>query len=164
MTTTAVKTPAVGPILAVDLGKYKCVACVYHAADDYTVQALDTSTAEVERLIRRTRPAVVVIEACCLAGWVHDRCREWGVKCKVANTGAEAWKDKHAKRKADRDDALRLAQLEALGQSPEVVVPAKPVREWRARAGLVGPGRFFGGRPARRPLRHPGNGSPPAPE
>jgi transposase len=131
MTTTAVTTAA-GPILALDLGKYKCVACAYHAADRYTFHAIDTSPAEVERLIRRTRPAVVVIEACSLAGWVHDRCAELGVPCRVANTGAEAWKYKHAKRKTDRDDALRLAQLYALGQLPEVVVPAKAVREWRA--------------------------------
>ena len=75
---------------------------------------------------------MVVIEACSLAGWVHDLCAELGVPCQVANTAAEAWKYKHAKRKTDRDDALRLAQLEALGQLPEVVVPAKPVREWRA--------------------------------
>src|SRR5581483_12259565 len=32
----------------------------------------------------------------------------------------------------DRDDALRLAQLQALRQLPAVVVPPKPVREWRA--------------------------------
>jgi transposase len=133
MTTTAAKTTsAAGPILAIDLGKYKCVACVYHAADRFTFHAIDTSLTEVERLIRRTRPAVVVFEACTLAGWVHDLCGEIGVRCKVANTGAEAWKYKHAKRKTDRDDAVRLAQLEALGQLPEVVVPAKPVREWRA--------------------------------
>ena len=131
MTTTAVTTAA-GPILAVDLGKYKCVACVYHAADRHTFHALDTSLAEVERLVRRARPAVVVIEACSLAGWVHDLCGRLGVRCAVANTGAEAWKYKHAKRKTDRDDALRLAQLYALGQLPEVVVPAKAVREWRA--------------------------------
>jgi transposase len=49
----------------------------------------------------------------------------------VANTASEAWKFKHTKRKTDRDDALRLAQLEALGQLPEVVTPAKSVREWR---------------------------------
>jgi len=54
------------------------------------------------------------------------------IPCRVANTAAEAWKYKHAKRKTDRDDALRLAQLEALGQLPAVVVPAKRVREWRA--------------------------------
>jgi transposase len=131
MTTTAVTTAA-GPILAIDLGKYKCLACIYRSATDHTFRAIDTSRAEVERLLRRTRPAVVVVEACSLAGWVHDLCAELGVPCRVANTGAEAWKYKHAKRKTDRDDALRLAQLYALGQLPEVVVPAKAVREWRA--------------------------------
>jgi transposase len=76
---------------------------------------------------------VVVIAACTPAGWVHDLCAELGVRCKVANTAAEGWKYKHAKRKTDRDDALRRAQLEALGQLPEVVTPDTPVREWRAR-------------------------------
>jgi transposase len=132
MTTTAVTTAA-GPILAIDLGKYKCVAGAY---DQVSAQArfttIDTSRPELERLIRRTRPAVVVIEACSLAGWVHDLCGEIGVPCRVANTGAEAWKYQHTKRKTDRDDALRLAQLYALGQLPEVVTPPKAVREWRA--------------------------------
>jgi transposase len=120
-------------ILAIDLGKYKCVACAYDratAAAEYLT--VTTSRAEVERLIRRAAPAVVVFEACSLAGWVHDLCGELGVPCKVANTAAEAWKYKHAKRKTDRDDARRLAQLEALGQLPVVVVPEKRVREWRA--------------------------------
>jgi transposase len=120
-------------ILAIDLGKYKCVACAYRPATataDY--RAIPTSRAEVQRLIHTARPAAVVIEACSLAGWVHDLCGELGIPCKVANTGAEAWKYKHVKRKTDRDDALRLAQLYALGQLPEVVVPVKPVREWRA--------------------------------
>jgi transposase len=122
------------PILAIDLGKYKCVSCAYDratAAAEY--RTVTTSRTEVERLIRATRPAVVVIEACTLAGWVHDLCGELGVPCRVANTAAEAWKYKHAERKTDRDDALRLAQLEALGQLPTVVVPQKRVREWRAR-------------------------------
>jgi transposase len=130
-------------ILAIDLGKYKCVACAYHratAAADF--RTVTTSRAEVERLIRTARPTVVVIEACTLAGWVHDLCGDLGVRCQVANTAAEAWKYKHTKRKTDRDDALRLAQLEALGQLPTVAVPAKRVREWRAliahRQALVG--------------------------
>lgn len=131
------------PILAVDLGKYKSVACAYDratAAAEY--KTVPTSRAELERLIRATGPAVVVIEACTPAGWVHDLCRELGVPCRVAHTGGEAWKYKHAKRKTDRDDALRLAQLHALGQLPAVVVPEKRVREWRAliahRQALVG--------------------------
>lgn len=120
-------------ILAIDLGKYKSVACAYRrdtAAAEF--RTATTSRAEVERLIRSARPAVVVIEACTLAGWVRDLCGQLGVPCKVANTAAEGWKYKHTKRKTDRDDALRLAQLEALGQLPEVVVPDKRVREWRA--------------------------------
>ena len=120
-------------ILAIDLGKYKCVACVYHratAAADFRTGT--TSKPKVERLIRAARPTVVVIEACTLAGWVHDLCGELRIPCQVANTAAEAWKDKHAKRKTDRDDALRLAQLEALGQLPTVAVPEKRVREWWA--------------------------------
>jgi len=120
-------------ILAIDLGKYKCVACAYDRATTAAeFRTVTTSRAEVERLIRDSRPAVVVIEACTLAGWVHDLCDEIGVPCEVANTASEAWRYKHAKRKTDRDDALRLAQLEALGQIPAVVVPAKAVREWRA--------------------------------
>jgi transposase len=121
------------PILAIDLGKYKSVACTHArdtAAADY--RTVTTSRAELERLIRSARPGVVVIEACTPAGWVHDLCRDLGVPCKVANTAAEAWKYKHAKRKTDRDDARRLAQLEALGQVPVVVVPDRLVREWRA--------------------------------
>jgi hypothetical protein len=79
-------------ILAIDLGKYKSVSCTYDkvtAAAEY--RTITTSRVEVERLIRTTGPAVVVIEACTPAGWVHDLCREVGVRVTVANTAAEAW-------------------------------------------------------------------------
>jgi transposase len=126
-------TPAAGPILALDLGKYKSVACLYDPATaGARFDTLTTGRAELTRLIQRHRPARVAIEACALAGWVHDLCGELGVPCQVANTASEAWKFKHARRKTDRDDALRLAQLAALGQLPEVATPPKPVREWRA--------------------------------
>jgi transposase len=136
-------TAATSAILALDLGKYKSVACLYDPqGGEASFQTLTTSRAELARLLERHRPAVVVIEACTLAGWVHDLCTRRGVACKVANTASEAWKFKHAKRKTDRDDALRLAQLEALGQLPAVVIPDKATREWRAliayRQGLVG--------------------------
>jgi transposase len=141
--TTATATTTTTTILALDLGKYKSVACLYDgdpaAARFYTVT---TCRAELARLIDRHRPAVVAIEACALAGWVHDLCAERGVACRVANTASEAWKFKHAKRKTDKDDAPRLAQLEALGQLPAVTIPPKQTREWRGliayRQGLVG--------------------------
>jgi transposase len=60
----------------------------------------------------------------------------------VANTAAESWKFKHLKRKTDRDDALRLAELEAIGQLPTVTLPDPPTRQRRrlitARQELVG--------------------------
>jgi transposase len=126
-------TPTACPILALDLGKYKTVACLY-AGDPAAARfvTLDTTRAELGRLLARHRPGVVVIEACALAGWVHDLCAEAGVPCAVANTASEAWKFKHAKRKTDRDDALRLAQLQALGQLPTVAVPPPATRQWRA--------------------------------
>jgi transposase len=123
----------VGPILAIDLGKYKSVACVYDRdSGEVVFRSVPSSREEFQRLIERSGPSVVVIEACTLAGWVHDLCVQLGVPCRVANTASEAWKFKHSKRKTDRDDALRLAELAALGQLPTVTIPPKPVRERRA--------------------------------
>ena len=97
-------------ILAIDLGKYKSVSCVYdQATGEVRFTTIDTSRAELRRLLDKEAAAVVVIEACLLAGWVHDLCAELGVRCLVANTASEAWKFKHLKRKTDKDDALRLA-------------------------------------------------------
>jgi transposase len=136
-------TNAARTILALDLGKYKSVACAYDPASTRTrFGTLTTSREQLRKLFARARPAAVVIEACLLAGWVHDLCHELGLACHVANTASEAWKFKHAKRKTDKDDALRLAQLFALGQLPTVTVPPPATRQWRAliagRQALVG--------------------------
>ena len=119
-------------ILAIDLGKYKSVACIYRSADDQQFTTISTSRAELSRLVAKHRPAVILIEACLLCGWVRDLCIELGVECLVANTTSEAWKFKHLKRKTDRDDALRLAEVYLLGKFPTVTIPAKEVREQRA--------------------------------
>jgi transposase len=124
--------PTTGTILAIDLGKYKSVAGTYTGDRSLISYAtLTTSRTELIRLFQRTRPAVVLIEACALAGWVYDLCAELGIRCLVANTAAEAWKFKHTKRKTDKDDARRLVELYLLGQFPEVAIPPKQTREWR---------------------------------
>jgi len=130
-------------ILAIDLGKYKSVACIHNqATGEVCFTSFETSRSELRRLIGKEQPMVVVIEACLLAGWVHDLCGELGVRCLVANTASEAWKFKHLKRKTDKDDALRLAQLYLLGQLPTVTLPPATVRQWRSliatRQNLVG--------------------------
>jgi transposase len=136
-------TASTNIILAIDLGKYKSVACVHdQATGEICFTTFETTRAELRRLIDKHQPAVVIIEACLLAGWVHDLCGELGVRCLVANTASEAWKFKHLKRKTDKDDALRLAQLYLLGQLPTVTLPPTTVRQWRSliatRQGLVG--------------------------
>ncbi len=122
-----------GTILALDLGKYKSVCCLYAGSPDQPrFDSFPTDRAHLGRLLERYRPSVVVLEACLLAGWVHDLCAARGLVCLVANTASEAWKFKHLKRKTDKDDALRLAQLYALGQLPTVVLPPPTTRQWRA--------------------------------
>jgi transposase len=120
-------------ILAVDLGKYKSVACNYVTTTGTARFAtVVTHVLELDRLLRQESPDLVVIETCSIAGWVHDLCCQRGVKCQVANPSSEAWKWKNVKRKTDRDDALKLAQLAALEQLPTVHVPAPEARQRRA--------------------------------
>src|ERR1043166_9682024 len=111
-TTTIIATKRT-TTLALGLGKYKSVACADDTATaEVRFTTIETTHEELRRLIMREQPRVVVIEACAQSGWVHDFCVRLGVPCKIANTAAEAWKFKHVKRKTDKDDALRLAELE----------------------------------------------------
>jgi transposase len=85
---------------------------------------------------------LVVIEACMLSGWVVDLCRTLQIEVIVANVAENAWKWKQVKRKTDRDDALKLAKLAALGQITAVHTPRSDVRQQRTlikhRKALVG--------------------------
>src|SRR4051794_39752471 len=58
MTTTA-KGNAADTILAIDLGKYKSVACIYRSADDHRFTTFPTGRAELTRLIEKHRPDVI---------------------------------------------------------------------------------------------------------
>src|SRR5262245_61013268 len=131
-TTTTSAATATDTILAIDLGKYKSVACLDRPGHNSRFTTLPTSRRELTTLLERYRPTVVLIEACLLAGWVRDLCVEYGVRCLVANTTGEAWKFKHLKRKTDRDDALRLVEIYRFGKFPAVALPDKEVREKRA--------------------------------
>jgi transposase len=96
---TTLKTASTTIILAIDLGKYKSVVCVHdEASGEFRFTSFETTRHEMQRLLTKERPAVVIIEACLLAGWVHDLCAELGIRCLVANTASEAWKFKHLKR------------------------------------------------------------------
>jgi transposase len=119
-------------ILAIDLGKFKSVACVYEPVGDaHRFETIVTSPASVHDLLVETVPTRVVIEACSIAGWVSDIARTLGIELEVANANSEPWKWQRVKRKTDRDDALKLAKLSAMKQLPTVHMPEPAVRQWK---------------------------------
>jgi transposase len=124
-------------ILAVDLGKFNSVLCWYdpgpRSAKFLTVK---TTPDELRGELSRQPVAAVVFEACSQAGWFHDLCEELGLDALVASTTGAAWQWKHVKRKTDRDDALKLARLAAVGEIDRVRVPARTARQWKSLIGL----------------------------
>jgi transposase len=120
-------------ILALDLGKYKSVGCAYEdASGEHRFKASGTTAAGLTQLVREVKPDRVVIEVCNIAGWVCDLLHELGVEVQVANTSEDAWRWRKVKRKNDRADALKLAQLSAVKQLRTVHIPQIEVRQWRA--------------------------------
>lgn len=97
-------------ILAIDLGKFNSVPCAFDPdTREVSLRAAKTAPTVLRAELRRQPVVIVVIEACSPAGWVHDLCEELQLPCLVANTSGVAWQWKDVKRKADRDDALKLA-------------------------------------------------------
>lgn len=120
-------------ILALDLGNFKSVACLYETETtkaEYTT--IVSSKEAVRELVLRHKPDRVVIEICPLAGWVSDVVREQGVELQVAGTNEQRSRWRNVKRKSDRRDALKLAQKSALTELKLVHVPENGVRQWRA--------------------------------
>jgi len=120
-------------ILALDLGKYKTVGCVYESASGkHHFKTSFTTPSALAQLVREVKPERVVIEVCNIAGWVCDLLRELVVQVQVANTSDDAWRWRKVKKKNDRCDALKAAQLSAVNQLREVHIPHIEVRQWRA--------------------------------
>jgi transposase len=120
-------------ILAIDLGKVKSVACDYDgetATHEY--ETVPSVPEVVEELLVRRHPDRVVIEVCPSAGWICDMAARLEIELQVANPSHQGWRWRRTKKKTDRVDALKLAQLSAVNQLPVVCVPSKTIREWRA--------------------------------
>src|SRR5262249_56968093 len=123
-------------ILALDLGKYKSVACEYEVESGrHSFVTLPTTPKAFHDLIGDGEPDRVVIEICSIAGWVCDLVRTLGIEIEVANTADERWRWRKIKQKSDRRDALKTAQLSAVNQLRPVHVPQREVRQWRALIG-----------------------------
>ena len=125
-------------IIALDLGKFKTVACVMNAADrSHIFETIEMSPATLRDLLARHStdgPAdetLVVFETCDTAGWVHDACAALGVRAACVAANDEPWHWRRVKRKTDRDDALKLAKLALLDQLTVVHVPSPQQRQRR---------------------------------
>lgn len=119
-------------ILAIDLGKYNSVACLFDTTTNQSeFETIATQRWAFEQLLNQTKPDQMVIETSSITGWVHDYCRSLGYQVLVANPNAEAWQWKNVKRKTDKDDALKLAKLTALEQVSAVHVPVAERRQYR---------------------------------
>lgn len=119
-------------ILAIDLGKFNSVVCCFDTTTNQSeFETIVTRPWAFEKLLAKTQPEQVVIEASSVSGWVHDLCERLDYKVLVANANQEAWRWKNVKRKTDKDDALKLARLAALGQISPVYVPAAERRQYR---------------------------------
>lgn len=124
-------------ILALDLGKFNSVLCVYdvasHAHHFTSVQTMPQTIHDLLLEHQTGDPAqtLLVIETCDVAGWVHDIAVALGIAVAVANPAHEAWRWTRVKRKTDKDDALKLAKLAVLGQLPTAHMPSPQQRQRR---------------------------------
>ena len=119
-------------IIAADLGKFNSMFCFY----DSDTREKTTAKAPTERnyfhsVLKSRQPDLVVVEACGPSGWVSDLCAELNLPILVCSTHEDAWLFKNVKRKTDKDDAIKLAQLAAMGHLKPTHVPNKEMRERR---------------------------------
>jgi transposase len=127
----------VARILALDLGKFNSVLCVYDPATHaHHFESVQTGPKMIhDLLVEHQTPdpsnTLLVIETCDVAGWVHDLALALGISVAVANPAHEAWRWTRVKRKTDKDDALKLAKLTVLGQLPTAHMPSPHQRQRR---------------------------------
>jgi transposase len=118
-----------------DLGKNKTVVCFYDAGSgQHKYQTVKTCPQQIHDMLVEHGPERVVFEICSAAGWVFDITKCLGIEAQVANTNGQAWRWKNVRRKNDREDALKLAQLSAMNQLRMVHIPNRQVRQ---RRGLI---------------------------
>jgi transposase len=120
-------------ILALDMGKYKTVFCIYDTAASKRPEygTIPTAPASVHDLLVKHQADRLVLEIGPAAGWVCDLAAAMEIPLQVANTNDERWQWRRTKKKTDRMDALKLAQMSAMDCLPTVHVPVPGVRQWR---------------------------------
>lgn len=102
-------------LLAIDLGKFKSVACLYCGEEQTAFRTVETRPQAVHDLLVEMAPERLVIEVGTVSGWVYDLAVALGIEVQVANPNTEGWRWQRVKRKTDRDDALKLGAAVGFG-------------------------------------------------
>lgn len=125
-------------IMAIDLGKFKSVICFYEVKTaKHRFISIETTPQAIHDLVVENPVDMIVFEACDIIGWICDLLDDLHnpgtheIKYAVANTNAPEFSGKRLKKKTDKNDALMLARLMALGDMPTIYVPKKTTREKR---------------------------------
>jgi transposase len=120
-------------ILAMDLGKNNTVICNYESeTGKHQFGKVKTMPQAIHDTLVEKAPDRVVFEIGASAGWVHDMVTALKIEEQVANTNHQAWRWRNIKKKTDRKDALKLAQLSAMNQLSLVHIPRPEIRQKRA--------------------------------
>ena len=120
-------------ILALDLGKFKTMCCLYNSKTrKHEFINATTERNYLTTLLKKTKCDLVVMEACGPSGWINDLATSLGHKTLVCSTNEDAWKWSNVKRKTDKDDALKLARMAAMGELKAVHMPSESHREFRS--------------------------------
>ena len=120
-------------ILALDLGKFNSMACVFNPRTKKNrTQLVKSERGYFKTLLKTSKPDLVVMEACSASGWVHDLCQDLGLKTIVCSTHEDAWRWRNVKRKTDKDDAIKLARLAWCDELKPTHVPSPEMREYRS--------------------------------
>lgn len=120
-------------ILALDIGKFNTMCCTYDS-ESRKHEFLNATTDRVylETVFKKCKADLVVMEACGPSGWINDLAVACGHKTLVCSTNEDAWKWMNVKRKTDRDDALKIARMAAMGELKPVFMPSEQHREFRS--------------------------------
>jgi transposase len=120
-------------ILALDLGKFNSVCCFFNTKTRKT-KFLTTPTTrdQIASIFKDCKADLVVMESCGPSGWINDLAKSFSLATLVCSTNEEAWRWANVKRKTDKDDALKLARMSAMGELKPVHMPSPEHREFRS--------------------------------
>lgn len=121
-------------IMAFDLGhnNQRTEVCFLDTkTGDLSFGGFSTTPKSLVSFLEKHKPDRVVMEICPIVHWVFDLVCSMVEDVQVASTSDEAWRWKYTKKKTDKVDALRLAELSALNRLSLVHIPSRSVRQWR---------------------------------